>query len=94
MVKLTPKTHRLKTVDHYYDAVADGTKTYEVRKNDRAFQTGDVLELVRWSHTSLGFREDYGPKILRKKISYLLQGGQFGIEAGYCILGLKEDQPS
>lgn len=86
--------HKLKTLDRYYDAVAAGTKTFEVRKNDRAFQTGDILELVRWTNTSLGMREDIGPKIIRKRITYLLQGGQFGIEPQYCILGLGEEDPS
>lgn len=82
--------HKLKTLDTYFDAVKAGTKTFEVRLNDRAFQTGDVLELIRWTHTSLGMREDTGPKVVRKRITYLLQGGQFGIEPQYCILGLGE----
>jgi ASC-1-like (ASCH) protein len=43
MLKVT--THDLKTVDRYYDAVADGRKTFEVRLNDRAFQTGDIVRL-------------------------------------------------
>lgn len=39
------KTHELKTLPVYFDAVLRGDKTFEVRKNDRDFQTGDVLVL-------------------------------------------------
>lgn len=30
------KTHRLKVLVKYADAIMNGTKTFEVRKNDRA----------------------------------------------------------
>jgi hypothetical protein len=87
--------HRLKTVGIYWDAVAAGLKTFEVRVNDRAFQTGDVLELVRLSdlHTGYDTGPDRQPKIIRKRITYLLQGGQFGIEPRYCVLGLGDTTP-
>ena len=88
--------HELKTLNIYWDAVAAGTKTFEVRKNDRAFQTGDILILNRTDERG---RMDPLPKHrggpfpksqLRFRISYLLQGGQFGIASGYCVLGLAE----
>jgi hypothetical protein len=86
--------HELKTWARYWEAVADGRKTFEVRKNDRAFQTGDILilyktdELGRYIYES---REIGAERFkLRKRITYLLQGGQFGIEPGYCVLGLGE----
>lgn len=85
--------HRLKTIDRYFDAIASGAKTFEVRKNDRAFQTGDILELVKTTNTG-GVIHDHAalckPIMLRKRITYLLQGGQFGIEPQYCVLGLGE----
>lgn len=82
-------THVLKTIDRYWDALNEGTKTFEVRKNDRAFQTGDKLMLERWIDTKFGLKQDYDHEPLLFKVSYLLQGGQFGIEPGYCVLGLK-----
>lgn len=82
--------HKLKTLDLYFDAVKAGTKTFEVRVNDRAFQTGDILVLERI--TKSGFytpSETPGqPVNIHKRITYLLQGGQFGIEPKYCVLGL------
>lgn len=40
--------HELKIWPQYYQAVADGSKTFEVRKNDRGFQKGDIVELNEW----------------------------------------------
>lgn len=33
-------THRLKIFVKYADAVLDGTKTFEIRKNDRGYEVG------------------------------------------------------
>lgn len=40
--------HTLKVVSPYFDALVNGAKTFEVRKNDRAYQRGDVLVLREW----------------------------------------------
>lgn len=40
--------HELKVVPPYFDALVSGGKTFEVRKNDRAYQRGDVLKLREW----------------------------------------------
>ncbi len=88
--------HKLKTWTRYWDAVASGEKTFEVRLNDRAFQTGDILVLEKYDRERHSYEfENYSnilgkPKSIRKRITFLLQGGQFGIEPGYCVLGLGE----
>lgn len=41
--------HELKIWPQYYCRVADGTKTFEVRKNDRGFQPGDTVILREWN---------------------------------------------
>lgn len=85
------QTHELKTHGRYFEAVERGEKTFEVRRNDRAFQTGDIIELVKTDDRG---NYEFKPKThfekvtLRFRISYLLQGGQFGIEPTYCVLGL------
>ncbi len=39
--------HSLKVLPCYYQAVADGDKTFEIRYNgDRGFQKGDYVELI------------------------------------------------
>jgi len=39
--------HTLKLNDRYFDAVANGIKTFEIRKDDRGFRVGDTLKLYR-----------------------------------------------
>lgn len=34
-------TYRLKVLVKYADAIMNGTKTFEVRKNDRGYEVGD-----------------------------------------------------
>jgi hypothetical protein len=40
--------HILKVVPPYFEALLDGSKTFEVRANDRAFQKGD--RLILWEY--------------------------------------------
>lgn len=85
--------HELKTWPRYWDAVADGTKQFEVRRNDRAFQTGDILVLKMYdpeNHVYVWDGHDSKAKIftIRKRITFILQGGQFGIEPAFCVMGL------
>lgn len=81
------EVHTLKTATRYWKAVARGDKTFEVRLNDRAFQTGDFVDLVRTDDAGIRMLDE--PPI-RRRITYILQGGQFGIEPRYCVLGLGE----
>ena len=46
------KIHGLKTVQPYFGQVKDGTKTAELRKNDRDFQVGDYLLLQEFEVTA------------------------------------------
>jgi hypothetical protein len=41
--------HELKIWPQYYCRVADGSKTFEVRKNDRGFQQGDEVVLSEYA---------------------------------------------
>lgn len=40
--------HELKIWPQYYLPVAEGHKTFEVRVNDRGFQSGDTVVLKEW----------------------------------------------
>lgn len=81
--------HPLKTVPPYFDHVASFEKPFEVRRNDRSFQPGDLLVLREWipaNHHDTGYFTDR--QVLRK-VTYVLRDGEtFGVQAGFVVLGL------
>lgn len=91
--------HELKTLAPYWDAVASGAKTFEVRRDDRGFQKGDILKLHRLCpDTNRHYDTDpaagrFSRRTITKHITYILTGGQLGIEPGYVVLGLADDRP-
>lgn len=52
--------HELKIWPQYYCRVADGSKTFEVRNNDRGFQPGDTVVLREWDPTIVTKEEPEG----------------------------------
>lgn len=80
--------HTLKTWPTYFDAVVNGEKLFEVRRNDRFFQRGDTVTLVRMDADSAGACYDSFRRKADFTIGAVLQGGQFGIEPGYCVFSL------
>lgn len=39
-------THKIKLRREFCDAVYDGRKTFEIRNNDRGYQTGDYIKFI------------------------------------------------
>lgn len=48
--------HKLKLFPEYFDAVANGIKTFEIRKNDRDYKVGDTLRLYEFDPKEEEFR--------------------------------------
>lgn len=44
--------HELKIWPQFFEPVVGGQKTFEIRKNDRGFQNGDVVILREWDPTT------------------------------------------
>lgn len=91
--------HILKTTDVYWDAIERGEKNFEVRRDDRGFQKGDVLILRRVEFSTFSADKKIiesrcphrnTPRDLRRKVTYILTGGQLGVEPGYVVMGLKK----
>lgn len=91
------KTHQLKLSRVYFDAVADGSKPFEIREFDRDYVAGDLLELAEVSLKvpDRGGRSFYEPtgRITVKRITYVFRGGHLGVDADSCVLGLAEWKP-
>lgn len=79
-------THALKTWPEYFQAVTERGKSFEVRKADRPFKIGETLLLQEWDNNL----DEYTGDEAKFQITYILEGGQFGIESGYVVMGIKE----
>jgi hypothetical protein len=71
--------HALKTIQPYFDHIIQRKKTFEVRKNDREFNVGDILLLKEYPYTD---RE------IRCEITYIMTDPNF-VKEGFVIMGLK-----
>lgn len=43
------KVHELKVLPQFWSAIESGEKTFELRFDDRAYRSGDILFLREWS---------------------------------------------
>lgn len=87
--------HKLKCWPVYFDAIKRGDKTFEARFNDRGFQAGDIVVLMR---TYEGNENHVEPAPvgsgrtalheLRFRIGWVLTGGKFGVMDGWCVFSL------
>lgn len=91
MPKQTPgvRTHELKCWPQFFDAILDGSKPYEVRKDDRDFAVGDTLHLREWNPDTWV----YTGRETRARITHKLTDNAFGVALGYCVLGLNHRAP-
>jgi hypothetical protein len=82
--------HRLKTSAEFWDAIYLKIKPFEIRRDDRGFKVGDILVLEKYGDVAGDYVRDSGGHIvtLRQRITYVLPGGQFGIEPGFSVLGI------
>jgi hypothetical protein len=75
--------HELKILPEFYEDVMSGFKTFEVRKADRDFRVGDLIKLNEWDE----YEKKYTGSSMICTIGYVLGGGSYGIETGYCVIG-------
>lgn len=74
--------HELKILPEYFKEVKIGNKTFELRKDDRQIQIGDVVILKEWTG------EAYTGNELRVGVTYVLRNcPQYGLSKDYCIIG-------
>lgn len=76
--------HNLKIEQRYFESVYTNNKTFELRKNDRDYQVNDILFLREFKDNKWTGRE------VVREITYVLDNClDFGLQDGYCILGIK-----
>jgi hypothetical protein len=86
--------HLLKSWPEFFVLIASGLKSFELRKNDRDYQPGDILVLKEWEPNMARFTG----REVRKRVSYVLTGAGnvgtieplHGLSQGYAILQLMD----
>ncbi|MCM0703546.1 DUF3850 domain-containing protein [Faecalicatena sp. BF-R-105] len=73
-------THQIKLGAEFFDDAAAGRKSFELRKNDRNYKEGDMLEMEEIKDGKKTGRK------CSKRIVYMMENFE-GLENGYCILG-------
>jgi hypothetical protein len=77
--------HSLKVHVKFWDSLVDGTKRFDLRRNDRRFKLGDELQLRRYDPVSVGYTGEERLAL----ITYILHPEDCpGLERGFVILGL------
>ncbi len=77
--------HELKCHPHFFAAIVEGKKTFEIRRDDRKYRVGDTMTLREYD-PSFGYtRNETGPF----EIAYLMTAEDFpAILPGFVIMGL------
>ena len=82
--------HEIKLRIEFCDAVFTGEKTFEVRRNDRGYQKGDLVHFIP---TSL---DEYGEPVRAAhpidnrvyEIRYVING--WGLRDGFVVFGIRD----
>lgn len=89
-MKLPKSTHELKCLKKYFTQVLLGKKNFELRKNDRDYKVGDILQLheVINNPDDLGAAVKYTGRSVYRKVTYILTDYP-ALQQGYVILSIK-----
>lgn len=83
------RTHRLKTWPGPFAALLEGTKTFELRRDDRGYAVGDVLDLIEWDPAACGGIGMETGRGLRRVVTYRCSVIEWSGESrGWVVLGL------
>lgn len=78
--------HELKIRPEFLQRIKSGTKTFEIRKNDRDFQVGDTL-LLKEFDPAIGWPDHGAYESVLVEVVYITS---FEQKDGYVVMGIKE----
>lgn len=81
------KIHEIKIAEDYADAVLDGSKTFEIRRNDRGYQKGDLIKFIVIDRDLSLKVSEHGLNDRLYKITYVHSG--LGMADGYVALSIE-----
>ena len=77
------KIHELKTKPEYFEAARKQQKNFEIRRDDRDYQVGDLVKLEEFDNGKCTGRHTG----LRPVLYVLRDCPEYGLAEGYCIIG-------
>ncbi len=87
---VTMIVHDIKIRKEYADRIAEGTKKFEVRQNDRDYQVGDILRFhVIDQKTQLIKDKEISHTLENSKYEIIYVHSGLGMQRDYVILGIK-----
>ncbi len=78
------KTHELKTWPEAFEAMVQGVKVHEIRKDDRDFRVSDTLLLREWDPEA----GVYSDRWIEVEITYLSRGPDWGLPEGVVVMSI------
>lgn len=86
------KEHELKTDPKVFDDVVAGLKPFEIRKDDRGYEVGDLLKLRKTKHTGAEMAEgaplEYIGPPLYVYVTYIMRGPIYCLADGWVIMAI------
>lgn len=92
--------HHLKTWPKSFQAIVDLVKRHDIRRNDRDFKVGDLVVLWEYipSVSEQELPESWGPlarghytgRCEVREISYVTEGGEYGLPFDRCVLSIRQ----
>jgi hypothetical protein len=86
---LSETLHELKCESRFFVEVLDGSKTFEVRKNDRCFQKGDRVKLRELASPRIGGVENNG--YTGRSLDFAI-GFVYPLDDGRVVFSLVKDR--
>jgi hypothetical protein len=77
-------THELKVWPEFWRELADGSKTFEIRRNDRGYDVGDTLHLREYDPRT----GKYSGRELTRTVTYITD---FEQQDGYVVLAIERE---
>lgn len=86
-MSLPPRIHRFKCWPEPFEAMQDGLKTHEVRKDDRVDRptVGDVVVLRQWDPET----ENYTGHEFSRRVTHVTEPGTFGLPPDLYVMSLR-----
>ena len=76
--------HELKILPEYFEQVQNGNKTFELRHDDRGYETLDYLYLREF------YQDRFTGREIMKRVTYILKDAEpYGLKKDFVVLGME-----